>query len=43
MPVPDKQRRVSSFVEEEELTDIDDKDVSRSPQRAGKCPLEFIL
>jgi len=42
MPVPETQRRVNSFVEEAELREVDDDDVLRHPQRAGKSPLEFI-
>jgi len=34
MPVLETQRQVNSFVEEEELTEVDDEDVPRRPQRA---------
>jgi len=42
-PVPEAQGQVNLFVEEEELTDIDNENVARHPQRARKHPLEFIL
>jgi len=37
------QRRVNSFVEEEELTDVDDDDIPRRPQRVEKRPAEPLL
>ena len=42
-PVPETQRQVNSFVEEEEFMEVDDEDVPRRPQMAGKPSLEFIL
>ena len=41
--VPVTQRRVNSFVEEEELTDVDDDDIPRRPQRVEKRPAEPFL
>ena len=42
-PVPETQRPVNSFVEDEKLTEFDNDDVPRHSQRAGKHALELIL